>query len=154
MVICCIGTPKILGDSLAPKVGDTLLSLNINAFVYGTTARPITALNYNDYFEHISTKHKNDFVVAIDCALGKKENIGIIKINKNGISPGKAIGRSFEKIGNIGILGQVGDILKTPIDELKNADQNILDNLVKNIVFLVLNIYDFFILYNKKLLKN
>ena len=32
-------------DSLAPKVGDELIKNNINAFVYGTTQYPITALN-------------------------------------------------------------------------------------------------------------
>ena len=51
MVICCIGTPKVKGDSLAPKIGDELIKSNINAFVYGTSQYPITAINYMTFYK-------------------------------------------------------------------------------------------------------
>ncbi len=142
MVICCIGTPKVKGDSLAPKVGDELIKNNINAFVYGTTQYPITALNYMTFYNHIINCHKNDFVIAIDCALGNKTEIGSIKITKHGICPGKAIGKNLNSIGNIGILGQVGDIKNRPFEELKNASDNLVDNLVCKITSLIISLSD------------
>lgn len=142
MVICCIGTPKVIGDSVAPKVGDALLAKNINAFVYGTTKNPITALNYIDYYNHILLAHKGEFVIAIDCALGKRADIGCIKITKSGINPGKAIGKKLTPIGNIGILGQVGDISKPAFEQLKNTPQNIVNLLVEKITNLILRILE------------
>lgn len=152
MVICCIGTPKVKGDSLAPKIGDELVKSNINAFVYGTSQFPITAINYMTFYNHIITCHKNDFVIAVDCALGNKTEIGSIKITKQGICPGKAIGKTLNSIGNIGILGQVGDIEKQPFDELNNTPTNILDNLVSKISSLIITLSDYVYL-NKKIKK-
>lgn len=142
MVICCIGTPRIKGDSLAPKVGDNLVHHNINAFVYGTSDYPITALNYMTFYNHIATCHKNDFVIAVDCALGNKTEIGSVKITKKGITPGKAIGRDLATIGNIGILGQVGDIKRKPFDELKNTPDSVVNSLVDKITSLIISLSD------------
>ncbi len=152
MVICCIGTPKVKGDSVAPRVGDALLKHNINAFVYGTSTNPITALNYATFYNHIKCCHKNDFVIAVDCALGNKKEIGSIKLTKQGILPGKAIGKSLASIGNIGILGQVGDIKKPAFDELKFASDSVVDDLVEKITDLLITISDNFYI-NKKIAK-
>ena len=58
-VILCIGANNITGDSLGPAVGDLLImEYNIDAYVYGHTARPINGLNYVDYVKHIETHHK------------------------------------------------------------------------------------------------
>ena len=149
MVICCIGTPKVLGDSIAPKVADKLLTANINAFIYGTTKRPITALNFLSYYKHIKENHSNDFVIAIDCALGDKENIGKIKITKKGVSPGKALNKNLYNIGDIGILGQVGDIKKDIMEELSYPSMTLIDNLVNKIYNIVINIIDYLELTNK-----
>ncbi len=153
MVICCIGTPKVIGDSVAPKVGDALLKHNINAYVYGTSNNPITALNYTNFYNHISHCHKKDFIIAVDCALGNKTDIGSIKLTKQGILPGKAIGKKLASIGNIGILGQVGDIKKPAFEQLQNAKSDIVDNLVDKIVSLIISISDAVYL-NKKFAKN
>ena len=143
MVICCIGTPKVIGDSVAPRVADILLSKNLPAFIYGTTDRPITALNYMDYYNHIITNHKDEFVIAVDCALGDKNNIGCVKIIKNGVSPGKALNKNLENIGDIGILGQVGDIKNEVFTELKNTPIEIINNLVDKITDIILNLVHF-----------
>jgi len=144
MVICCIGTPKVIGDSVAPRVADILINGDINAYVYGTSNRPITALNYTDYFAHIQHHHAGEFVIAIDCALGKKSSIGTIRLVREGVSPGKALGKSLSSIGNIGILGQVGDIKKDAFSELKNAPQPLIDTLVAKICSVVLDILKFY----------
>ncbi len=148
MVICCIGTPKVIGDSVAPRVADNLLIKNINAFIYGTTDRPITALNYSDYYDYINKKHKNEFIIAIDCALGNKDNIGCVKIIKNGVCPGKALNKNLNNIGNIGILGQVGDIKKEVYSELKNTPIQLIDNLVNKISNIVIHLVEFYNINN------
>lgn len=150
MVICCIGTPKVIGDSLAPRVGDALLHHNIGAFVYGTTSNPITALNYETYYNHIFSCHKNDFIIAVDCALGEKKDIGSIKITKKGVLPGKAIGKNLASIGNIGILGQVGHLTDSPFDQLAGVDDQIVCALAEKITNLILDIFDAFYLKRKQ----
>ncbi|MDE7349057.1 MAG: spore protease YyaC, partial [Clostridia bacterium] len=37
LVFLCIGTTKIIGDSIGPKVGDRLKENGVNAYVYGNT---------------------------------------------------------------------------------------------------------------------
>lgn len=150
MVICCIGTPKVLGDSVAPKVGDVLLDSNISAYVYGTTARPITALNYLDYYQYILTKHPHDLIIAVDCALGKKENIGKIKLTTKGVCPGKALDKKLSSIGDIGILGQVGDIAGDPLTELKATSPQVVTDLVKDITNIIFDISSFVTTYKQK----
>lgn len=152
MVICCIGTPKVLGDSIAPRVGDLLLSRDIKAYVYGTTARPITALNYLDYYDYISAKHPNDLIIAVDCALGKKENIGKIKLTTKGVCPGKALDKKLCSIGDIGILGQVGDIAGDPLSELKSTPKDIISTLISDISKIIFDITDFVARYKAQTL--
>ena len=43
-----MGTTKIIGDSVGPKVGDRLRENNIEAFVYGNSQRQVTAINVDD----------------------------------------------------------------------------------------------------------
>ena len=71
LVFLCIGTTKIIGDSVGPKVGDKLKDLNVNAYVYGNTARQVTALNVDDYAKMIKQRHKDDTVVSLTPRLAK-----------------------------------------------------------------------------------
>ena len=77
-VIICIGTPRVQGDSLGPKVGDLLITkYNIGAYVYGKTSSPVTGVNCERYFEHIKTHHSHSLVIAVDACLGKKNDVFI-----------------------------------------------------------------------------
>lgn len=134
LVFLCIGTTKIIGDSIGPKVGDKLRKLNVNAFVYGSTERQVTAINVDDYAKMIKQRHGGDTVVVIDSALGKIGDIGAIKVTRNGIKPGGAFDKNKERIGDIGILAVVGDAQSDRMLELKTREESFISNLVDKVV--------------------
>ena len=134
LVFLCIGTTKIIGDSVGPKVGDRLRARGIDAFVYGNTLRQVTAINVDDYIKMIKSRHAGDLVVVIDSALGKVTDIGSIKVTKNGITPGGAFNRGKERVGDVGILAVVGDADADRMLELKNRDEKFIDTLVDKVV--------------------
>lgn len=121
MVVFCIGTPEISGDSVAPLTGDMLIERGINAYVYGTTKNPICAKNYDEYYSFIIGKHPEHAVIAIDAALGQSVDIGVIKVISGGVSPGKAVGKNLPRIGTIGILAQVGAMCDNPTAALMSV---------------------------------
>lgn len=134
LVFLCIGTTKIIGDSIGPKVGDKLKQLNVDAFVYGNTERQVTAINVEDYAKMIKQRHKEDTVVVIDSALGKTVDIGAIKVTRNGIKPGGAFDKNKDRIGDIGILAVVGDADGDRMRELKTRDEHFISSLVDKVV--------------------
>ncbi len=134
LVFLCVGTTKIIGDSVGPKVGDRLRENNIEAFVYGNSQRQVTAINVDDYVRMIKAKHADDLLVVIDSALGKTDDIGTIKVTKNGIKPGGAFDKSKERVGDVGILAVVGDADADRMTELKTRDSVFIDKLVEKVV--------------------
>lgn len=138
-VILCIGTNKIIGDSLGPAVGDLLImEYNVDAYVYGHTARPINGINYNDYLKHIDMHHKDNLIIAVDACVGKSKDVGKIKCSLNGIQAGGALNKGYKRIGDIGILGIVAEAqLKDNLSILKNVDQTLINNLSKSIAEIV-----------------
>jgi putative sporulation protein YyaC len=107
-VFMCIGTDKVTGDSLGPLVGHFLTCQhNVNAFVYGTLSAPITAKNLilSDIF--IRTVHPTSRVIAVDAALGKSGDIGLIRIYEGGVTPGSATNKNLPRVGDISIMGIV-----------------------------------------------
>ena len=134
LVFLCIGTTKIIGDSVGPKVGDKLKAQGVEAYVYGNTQRQVTAINVDDYAKMIKVRHKGDIIVVIDSALGKTNDIGTIKVTQNGIKPGGAFDKNKERIGDIGILAVVGDADGNRMQELKDRDEGFITNLVDKVV--------------------
>lgn len=134
LVFLCIGTTKIIGDSIGPKVGDRLKDRNVNAYVYGNTLRQVTAINVDDYARMIKQRHSDDIVIVIDSALGKLDDVGSVKVTKNGIKPGGAFNKGKERIGDIGILAVVGDADSDRMTELKTRDEKFIDNLVDKVI--------------------
>lgn len=149
-VILCIGTNKIIGDSLGPCVGDILImKYNIDAYVYGHTSRPINGNNYDDYLMHIQKHHQNNIIIAVDACLGNIKDIGKIKFSKNGITAGGALNKGYKRIGDIGILGIVAAAKATDnFAVLKGVDIdtiNILASAIaKSILKLVIKINDIY----------
>ena len=79
-VIVCIGTDGVAGDSLGPFVGTILKQRNIPAFIYGYLDSPITAYEVPSLGEFLKKTHPDTAVLVIDSAVGKQDDIGVIKI--------------------------------------------------------------------------
>lgn len=134
----CIGSNKVIGDSLGPLVGSFLKEKyrsNDNIKIYGDINNPVTFKN----IEYIKNKiSKSETVVLIDSALGK--DVGNIIINKGGINIGESLDKDKNVNGDISIKGVVGLDYKNCLYnflELKNVNENIIYMLANNIVSII-----------------
>lgn len=107
-VFVCIGTDAVSGDSLGPLVGTVLENaLNGKTYVFGTLGCPVTALDVNGTADFIKKVYPCCAVVAVDAALGKKEEVGTIKIADAPIKPGLGVNKNLKEIGNVSVIGVV-----------------------------------------------
>ena len=92
-VILCIGSDLSVGDSLGPVTGTKLKEKlkNLNCYVYGTLAKPITAHEVKYMNEFLRQTHPSSPIIAVDAAVGLAGDIGLIRLAKGAI---KQIGRA------------------------------------------------------------
>ena len=108
-IFVCIGTNQLIEDSFGPRVGDILKKnfyKNNNIKVLGTMEKPIHFQNAPIFLDYL--KKEKSFLIVIDSALGKVENIGDTYVNIGGLEIGKAFGKSFYFPANISIKTVVG----------------------------------------------
>jgi len=107
-VIVCIGSDRVTGDCLGPLVGHLLTTkYNVRAFVCGTLSRPVTALNLCESADFIRQAHPTAKVLAVDAALGRPQEVGLIRINKGGVFPGSAVEKELPKVGDYSVIAVV-----------------------------------------------
>ena len=88
IVFMCVGSDKVVGDSLAPIVGEYLTKkFKIKAYVYGSLKNPITAINVLSAYNYIKVKHPKSKLIIIDATLSDEENINFVRLENNGIIP-------------------------------------------------------------------
>lgn len=105
--ILCIGTDKSSGDSFGPFVGTFINQKRLTNFeAYGNLEHPVHNRNLVEYIEMLEKRY--EFIIALDCAIGKSENIGKIQINQGPLQPGSGIGFNLPSVGAINICGIVG----------------------------------------------
>ena len=107
-IIVCIGTDAVVGDSLGPLVGSMLKeNLMGKTYVFGTVDCPITAKEVGLVAEFVKNAYPDTPILAIDAALGKKQEIGTIKVMKGPIKPGLGVDKDLAEIGTASIIGVV-----------------------------------------------
>lgn len=104
MVVLCIGTPAIPGDSLGPAVG-SLLSHDKSLHVYGTMEAPVHALNLKATLKDIRRQFRKPMIIVVDAALGNEYQNGFLAIKKGALRPGSGLGKRLPSIGDIQITG-------------------------------------------------
>lgn len=144
-VVICIGTPKVCGDSLGPRVGDKLVeTYGVDAYVYGRTASPVTGLNCGNYFKHIKTHHSKSLIIAVDACLGASEDVGKIKYSLDGLRAGSALGKLLGKFGDVGFLGVVApkndDNMKSLYSVSEECVEALSEKIAKKIQNLIQNL--------------
>lgn len=135
IVVVCIGTDRVVGDSLGPIVGSRL-KRNKNYTVYGTIDDPVHALNLRDTCEHVMLNHPHALVIAIDASLGKREDVGIIKVRHRPIAPGSGFGKALPPIGDVSIVGVVSkmDDRYTSLHQVRLCDVLVMSDTITRIV--------------------
>lgn len=82
--------------------------------IYGHLDKNICANNVNETIEHIYSKYNNPFIIAIDSAISKKENIGKIVVENNGMYLGTALNKKIDYVGDLSIKGIVSQNVNVP----------------------------------------
>ena len=108
-VVMCIGSDRVAGDMLGPKVGELLIGRNIGAYVYGRMGRAVNGDNIEDYYEFIKERHRGSVIIAVDACLGKVSEVGRVMYTMSGIGAGFAIRDGGRRYGDIGIVGIVAE---------------------------------------------
>lgn len=137
VVFLCVGTDRLIGDSLGPLVGSRLKELfgryniyNIN--VYGTLNENINYTNIDKWMKIINKNHPKACIIVIDAALSKEYNIGKIYVKNEAIELARGLNRHKFIESNIAIKAVVGKnykISKYNFFSLQNASLNDVINL-------------------------
>ncbi len=120
-VIVCVGTDAVSGDSLGPFVGTLLKEKNIPAFIYGYLDNPITAQNVAGLDKFIKKTHPDSKILVIDSAVGKADEIGLIKVTDSGIKPGLGADKDLPLVGDVSIMGIVESKGRATVERLKTT---------------------------------
>lgn len=106
-----IGSDRHILDCLGPLAGSMLLGQCPEMLIYGSLDSPLHAKNLVRELELIKAAYPGHLQVAIDASLGKKDDLGTIKIRQGALIPGKALSRRLPPVGDIAITGIVGSEL-------------------------------------------
>lgn len=104
-IILCIGTDRIIGDSLGPIVGSSLSRSALHPYVYGTLESPVHALNLPETLSRIKKKHPGNTLIAVDASLGSKSHIGSVTVRNGGLHPGAGVQKNLKLTGDISVTG-------------------------------------------------
>jgi putative sporulation protein YyaC len=102
-IFVCVGSDKVIFDSIGPLVGHILKQRLPNIIIYGDLKYPLNGLNISSEIQKIKTKHPNNNILAIDATISNN-NIGFANLYDEPIKPG--IG-SFGEIGNYKLVGVI-----------------------------------------------
>lgn len=104
IVIVCIGSDRVIFDSLGPLVGTLLLDIGISVPIFGSLEDPINSENIEIRIEEIQTNFPNHKVVVIDSGLGEKLDVGLIVVKDGSIKPGAGIDKNILPVGDYVIV--------------------------------------------------
>lgn len=107
IIILCIGTDRVTGDSLGPLVGHQLKTSVEQFIVYGNLEHPVHAINLIDTLDEIYETYDNPYIIAIDASLGTRDHIGYVTLRQGPLKPGQGIAKDLPAIGDISITGIV-----------------------------------------------
>lgn len=108
LVILCIGSDRITGDSLGPLVGHSLSKAPLKStWVYGTLNHPVHALNLSETVNMVRQRHPESLVLAIDASLGSRRHLGCLTITRGSLEPGLGVRKKLQPVGDISITGIV-----------------------------------------------
>ncbi|MCI9178318.1 MAG: DUF1256 domain-containing protein [Clostridia bacterium] len=118
----CIGTNKLVADSLGPRVGEELekrFKEKSNIQIFGTMKEPIHFKNA----KYLVGTIEEEKTILIDSAISQKAKIGDSYINIGGIELGKALGKSFYFPAMMNIKTIIGTKDNMPNWSIKQIEQ-------------------------------
>ena len=107
--VICIGTPKVVGDSVGPRVGSLLKAAGLpdRIKIIGCTDEPVHRGNLISMLINL----RNDaLLVCVDAALSN--NFPAINIRTGPMQPGVAVSDELPKLGDVSVLCRVAETIK------------------------------------------
>ena len=131
LVVLCIGSDKVVGDSLGPAIGTMLIEgLQTDVIVYGSLAVNVNAKNLLLVRQMIKTLHPDRTLLCIDAALGQTCEIGTIQIYDHGLYPGSATNKNLPCVGDLSIVGVVNHKMRAfELSMLYTAKYNLINDM-------------------------
>ena len=110
-IVVCVGSDLVIGDSLGPLTGSMLAfkTQGLGAYIYGTLQNPITAKEVKYLKDFLRKTHPNRSIIAVDAAVGRTEDIGLVKITSSPLSPGAGANKQLGSFGDATVLGVVAE---------------------------------------------
>lgn len=139
-VILCIGTDRLIGDSLGPMVGSLLVRSGCPFPVYGTLTSPVHALNLPLYTRQIPSRHPGAPVIAVDASLGPDWRIGCISLRPHGLRPGAGVNKELDPAGDISITGITNTEGQHPYLSLQTARLSTVMEMAEEICACILGV--------------
>ena len=97
IIILCIGSDRITGDSLGPLIGQQLSRHRWkNIHIYGTLDTPVHALNLEAVLADIKKRHPSALILAVDALAARRLSrlMCTIQMTDTGIVPGSGVGNA------------------------------------------------------------
>lgn len=109
VIFVFIGTDGNVGDSLAPLCGSLIDISSEKALFYGDLTQPITAKEVPFVAKYLKKAHPGSVIVVIDAAIGKKWDVGRVKVQNSGLKPGLGVNKNLPMVGDVSIIGVIGE---------------------------------------------
>lgn len=149
LIFLCIGTNKVIGDSIGPLVGTNLkrdfknnmkfkedYNIEVNCIkIFGDMINNVSYNNIEENIQNIKNTIQDSYVIVIDSALSTENNIGKIFVYNKGLKYAESLKRDKEIIGDMSIKVVVG---KNAQNRFKNF--KILKNISSQRVIMLSNI--------------
>ncbi|MCC8067576.1 MAG: spore protease YyaC [Clostridiales bacterium] len=135
-VILCIGTDRIIGDSLGPLTGSLLERHAGNEpalSVYGTLDATVHACNLAETLIQIKKKHPGSVVIAVDASLDNENKVGSVLVHPGSLKPGMGVKKDLPAVGDISITGIAGLQNSQPYLTLQTARLSLIMTMAEQI---------------------
>ncbi|CAG7617777.1 spore protease YyaC [Paenibacillus allorhizosphaerae] len=133
IVIVCVGTNRYSGDALGPLVGSRLSERfdgHRYVRIYGTSEKPVHALNLLKTLTHIAKHHSRAYVIAVDACLGQFYKIGTLQVVEEPLQPGGSLDKQLPPVGSLHIKGIVNNYGPLNHKVLEHTSLTFVDEMV------------------------
>ena len=137
IIVLCIGSNKIYGDSLGPRTAEKLTLINNDCIIYGNMRKSINGNNLAGYVSMLRSRHPDAVIVAVDaCLTTHTEDVGLVKLLPYGVNAGKAVKQDALPVGEISVIGIVGEYNSDVYATLNSVSPALMDELVEKAAIL------------------
>ena len=110
VVFLCVGTDRVIGDCFGPLVGEklkVLMGKKKEIEIIGDLEKTIGINNIEKVIKTINDEFDKPFIIGIDAALDKKDSVGKIIVDEEGIKLGSGLNKKSFEIGEMSVKGIV-----------------------------------------------